>query len=188
MWLWLMWSLSLNDQMQRKKPSQTRIPSQSIWLYMNLSLFCGKIWILHNIRKGFNYIGDPFNFNSLMSTYESKQTLTLNCFLNGLQGYTSTKQWYQFIFSPIPLGPICLNSLHFNCWPHEDQSKRIPFFAVAQNHAAALYRIKSLDIKHITDWGGKAHHACTAQSVVSIFSCPCQYGLMWIIYIRRTNF
>lgn len=131
----------------------------------------------------------PFYFNSLISTYESKQTLTLNWFLNGLQEYTSRKQLYQFIFSPIPLDPICLNSVHFNCWPHEDESKRIPFFTVAQNHAAALYRIKSLDIKHITDWGGKKHimHALPSL-LLAFFFCPCQYGLTWIIYIPRTNF
>lgn len=50
----------------------------------------------------------------------------------------------------IPSGPICLNSVHFHCWPHKDESKRIRLYGVKQNHAAALYRIKSLDIKHIT--------------------------------------
>lgn len=82
------------------------------------------------------------------------------------------KQLYQFIFSPFPLGLIGLSSVYLNCWPHEDESKRIPFFTVAQNRAAALYRIKSLDIKHITIGGKKAHHARTAQSVVRFFSVP----------------
>lgn len=65
----------------------------------------------------------------------------------------------------MPLGPICLNPVYFNCWPHEDESKRIPFFRVAQNHAAALYRIKSLDIKHITNWVKEKHimHALPSQ-------------------------
>lgn len=98
----------------------------------------------------------------------------IESFLHSLQGSTSLKQFYQFIFSPIPLAPICLNSVHFNCWPHEDESKRIPFFTVAQNHAAALYWIKSLDIKHITDWRGKKKHIIHALPSLlwSFFSVP----------------
>lgn len=31
----------------------------------------------------------------------------------------------------IPSGPICLNSVHFHCWPHKDESKRIPLSTVS---------------------------------------------------------
>lgn len=31
----------------------------------------------------------------------------------------------------IPSGPICLNFVHFHCWPHKDESKRIPLSTVS---------------------------------------------------------
>lgn len=181
MWLWLMWSLSPDAAEKKTSLKPHRLEHRHILPYF--------VWIRHfSVAKPGFYThrllcGHSFHVHIGVGTETD-----IESFLHSLQGSPSLKQFYQFIFSPIPLAPICLNPVHFNCWPHEDESKRIPFFTVAQNHAAALYWIKSLDIKHITDWGGKkAHHTCTAQSVVIIFSFPCQYGLMWIIYIPRTN-